>query len=64
MTGKWVAHHDDGCKKRLLINGWCENCKLFPDMQSVELYLYCPKCDVHVKDGKCPNCGRKIERPD
>jgi len=64
MEGKWVAHHDDRCQRRLLENGWCPECKLFPDMQSVQLLLYCPLCHVSVKHGRCPICGAAIVRPE
>jgi uncharacterized C2H2 Zn-finger protein len=33
-------------------------------MQSTTLYLYCPSCDLLLKDDlKCPKCGQIFKRP-
>src|SRR3989339_80232 len=55
---KKVLHHDDPpCTDRLTPCGYCRKCKLTPDMQSTCIYLYCPTCDVPLKNMRCPKCG-------
>lgn len=63
MKGKMVLHHDDGCQSKLLLNGWCPDCKLFPDMQSIQFLLYCPICCIPVNGDACSRCHRKIKWP-
>ena len=64
MNAEWVAHHDDPpCKVRLQANGFCAACRLFPDTQSKALYLYCPHCEVKLKDMKCKKCGQAYRVP-
>jgi len=61
---KWVGHHDDPPCTARLINGSCPVCDITPDMQSTTLYLYCPSCDLLLKDDlKCPKCGQIFKRP-
>jgi len=56
---KLVLHHDDPpCYERLNSDGSCPVCKLHPDMQSTALHYYCPRCDLPLKDRRCPACGR------
>lgn len=59
--GKYVAFHDDYPCKARLVRGFCPECQLYPDMQSKTLYLYCPDCDVRLKNFECPNCNQKFE---
>ena len=62
---KMVTHHDDPpCKARLKDNGDCLACNCHPDMQSKQLWPYCPLCDCPLKKMKCPNCGQTFKIPD
>ena len=60
---KWVAHHDDPSCTVRLVNGSCPICNITPDMQSTALYPYCPLCDIHLENLKCPKCGQTFKRP-
>ena len=61
---KMVLHHDDPpCAVRLNKKGRCPECKLIPDMQSVALYPYCPKCDMPLKNLQCPKCKQTFQKP-
>jgi predicted RNA-binding Zn-ribbon protein involved in translation (DUF1610 family) len=63
MEAKLVLHHDDSpCYKRL-DNGYCSSCRFVPDMQSLALYYYCPRCDVPLTKMKCPICGQTCTQP-
>jgi hypothetical protein len=62
--GKYVMHHDDSpCHERLDSDGSCPKCGFHPDMQSKQLWLYCPDCDVPLKSFKCPNCKNIFTKP-
>jgi len=61
---KLVAHHDDPPCTVRLVNDSCPKCNVTPDLQSVALYLYCPLCDLPLKDSlECPKCGQTFKRP-
>ncbi len=64
---KMVLHHDsDGdlrCEARLDDKGDCPKCKVHPDMQSLCLWPYCPRCDCPLENMKCPSCGYTFKRP-
>lgn len=55
---KLILHHDDSPCYERLVDGYCEICKVTPDMQSTCLYSYCPYCDVPLKSMKCPKCKK------
>ena len=63
LKAKMVLHHDDPPCAARLNNGYCTECKFVPDMQSTCLYFYCPSCDCHLKNLKCPRCGQTFEKP-
>lgn len=64
MVGaKMVLHHDDPPCRARLYNGFCYECNLVPDMQSTCFLFFCPSCDCHLKNFKCPKCGQIFERP-
>lgn len=61
---KVVTHHDDPpCYRRLNDDGFCQNCCLFPDTQSISLYAYCPLCDCQLNNLTCPICKESFENP-
>lgn len=57
---KLVLHHDDPPCEERLNGGYCEKCKLHPDMQSTCLWSYCPICYVPLKKMECPKCKRQF----
>ncbi len=57
-----VQFHDDPPCNARLDEGFCNNCNLLPDMQSIMIYFYCPKCDVLLKNMQCAECGEKFKR--
>lgn len=66
----YVAHHDDPpCEERLVVNAngsrFCPHCNVYPDMQSIALWAYCPRCQVPLnrKTLRCPACERVYRRP-
>lgn len=64
QKAKMVLHHDDPpCDARLVGNGFCLECELFPDMQSTCLIAYCPSCDCPLKNMKCPKCNQTFVMP-
>jgi len=62
MRAKLVLHHDDPPCVARLSDGYCNECRYVPDMQSTCLYSYCPSCDVPLKKMKCPKCGETLEK--
>jgi hypothetical protein len=62
MQAKWVLHHDDPPCTARLIDGFCPECKRFPDMQSTCFYFYCPNCDIRLKEMECPKCKQTFKR--
>lgn len=59
---KLVLHHDDPPCQVRLIDGYCDECKLTPDMQSTCFYYYCPVCDVRLVKMKCPACEKTFDK--
>ncbi len=64
MKAKTVLHHDDPPCTARLDNGFCRECGLTPDTQSICFYFYCPSCDCPLANLKCPKCKRTFKRPD
>ena len=62
MKAEIVLHHDDPPCNARLKNGFCPECKLRPDMQSLCFYFYCPSCNIRLDKMKCPNCKETFER--
>lgn len=68
-TLKYVAHHDDSCRARLVVESdgslFCPFCKVYPDTQSTMLWAYCPHCGIplNVETLECPACRRKYRLP-
>jgi len=58
---KLVAHHDDPPCTARLTYGRCNRCNLIPDMQSICLYAYCPKCDCSLTKMRCPGCKQTFK---
>ena len=58
---KLVAYHDDPPCTARLIDGRCDRCNLIPDMQSICLYAYCPKCDCFLTKRRCPECKQSFK---
>lgn len=56
--GKRVMHHDDPPCTARLDDGFCNKCNVLPDMQSLAIYLYCPKCDCVLIKLECPKCKK------
>ena len=63
MRAKWVLHHDDPPCTARLEGRYCPECRVVANMQSTELYCYCPDCDFELKKMKCPVCKHKFEKP-
>ncbi len=59
-----VPHHDDHpCYARLTIKGYCVECRLYPDTQSVANWPYCPDCNAQLTRMKCPSCHKTFNGP-
>lgn len=46
---KRVLYHDDPPCEERLVDGYCVKCGVVPDMQSLCLWPYCPRCDVPLE---------------
>jgi len=58
-----VVHHDDPpCNARLTPSGFCNECGIYPDMQSTCIYYYCPTCDCKLINKQCPKCGFEVRK--
>ena len=63
MEAKKVFHHDDPPCKARLVGNVCPECELVPDMQSLAICYYCPKCDLHLKEMTCSQCKEVYAPP-
>lgn len=65
IRAKKVMHHDDPpCNARLGLDGFCSHCHIIPDMQSLQLWAYCPDCDIPLgSEFKCSKCGKMFANP-
>src|SRR3989338_3641524 len=63
MKAQLVFHHDDPPCSVRLIDGRCPECKFVPDMQSLAIHYYCPKCNVKLQRMIYSQCLIKFERP-
>jgi hypothetical protein len=60
---KYVLHHDDPPCAARLRNRRCPVCNITPDMQSTQLWPYCPNCDIPLTALSCTACKQTFRKP-